>query len=209
MTAALLHIGTSSPAGIAIALATIFLFIFALSFAVGSVPEGGRRLSTAWVRRWFVASLPRLGIAGAFTAAAFIAAWAITGSDAETSPERTPGAAGSAICERPVPPLTNEPITRERLDDAIEAMRGVAEAAAEDDLEMARWLFLARAHDITHDMDPPLREVDEPLAIALCDAVLALEVEMVREPNLAVIAREADTAAALMVEAGERLGLSR
>jgi hypothetical protein len=67
--------------------------------------------------------------------------------------------------------------------------------------------FAGDAHNLTHDIDGPLRRIDPELGIDLCHGVLALEREFASEPDREVIATEAERTASLMEAAGAALGI--
>jgi hypothetical protein len=188
----LLHIGGASTAGVIVAVAVIFLMIFAMSFAFGAVPEGKRRFSRDWMVAWIRASLPRLVVAAAFSAA--IGAGAIVGGDSSN------GAA--ADCGRPLAPYTGNPVTPSRLLGAIAGMQNIADAAREGDISRAQTIFYTQdAHALTHDIDPILRDAAPDLGRRLCEQVIALENEMTGTPDATAVAVRADSIAAILQEA--------
>jgi hypothetical protein len=92
---------------------------------------------------------------------------------------------------------------------AIDETRGAALAAGTGDVSAARGHFFGTAHDLTHDIDPPLRALNAPLATELCKSVLSLENHLlgIPETNAANIAAEAQACADLLTRAGVALGL--
>ena len=196
-TVILLHVGGASTASIVVSIVVIFFFIFAISFAFGPIPEGGSRLSGDRVTAWFRASLPRLAVAGAF-AAALGAAGILLGDD----PGDDDNAANAATCDAPLAPYTGNPPTEDRLIAAADGWRSIAAAAREDDIDRVRALYYTTdAHNLTHDIDGPLREVDNDLAGDMCLAVIVIENQMLTGLDTEVIARESDRVAAFLDEA--------
>jgi hypothetical protein len=196
-TVILLHVGGASTASIVVSIVVIFFFIFAISFAFGPIPEGESRLSGGRFAAWFRASLPRLVVAGTF-AAALGAAGILLGDD----PGDDGNAANAANCDAPLAPFTGNPPTEDRLIAAADGWRGIAAAAREGDIDRVRALYYTTdAHNLTHDIDRPLREVDSDLARDMCLAVIVIENQMVTGLDTEVIAREADRVAAFLDEA--------
>lgn len=89
------------------------------------------------------------------------------------------GAPGG-LCEQPVGAVTSLPLTAERLTNAATALREMAEAIDDGrDVEAVTIFFERDGHNLTHDIDGPLREVDEQLAIKLCQEIVSIEVQLV------------------------------
>ena len=161
----LLH-AASTPAGAAVTVSVIFLLIFAMSFAFGSVPEGGRRFSGEWTRAWLRASIPRLIVAGIF--AGVVLAGALSYGNTSTQ--------AAINCDKSVPPLTGAAVDDPRLLVAINGLGQMVDAANNNDAERARTIWLTSdAHNLSHDGDGPLRKVASDLARSLCEKVVALE----------------------------------
>ena len=166
----LLHVA-STPAGVAVTVSVIFLLIFAMSFAFGSVPEGGRRFSREWGRAWLRASIPRLIVAGAFAGIVAAGALAYGGSS---------GTQAAINCDKGVAPLTGNAVTDARILMAISSLGEMSDAAANDDADRVRTVwFTSDAHNLMHDVDGPLRKNAPDFARSLCENVVALENEMV------------------------------
>lgn len=111
-------------------------------------------------------------------------------------------------CTYPVGAVTSEPLTQARLNLVKETYASVAEDAATDPIEELRARFGGDAHNLSHDIDGPLREADADLALALCHSVLALEREFAGEVDRGVIAAEAATTAGILEDAGVALGIA-
>ncbi len=175
----LLHVGATTPAGVAAVITVIFLLIFAMSFAFGPIPEGSGRLDKSWVRAWLRASLPRFAIAGAFAGAVLIGAlvWGSAGSSSASG------------CNNPLPPLTGTSITDARIVLAIQTLNDMATAADQGDRDRIRTLFFTEdAHNLSHDIDRPLRQLDDSLARQLCQNVIALENQIAGPVDPAAVA---------------------
>jgi hypothetical protein len=184
-----LHIGGASTASVIVSVFLIFFLLFAVSFAFGRIPEGGRRFSSAWIGAWFRASLPRLLVAGASAGALGLAA-VLLGNNPGGS-----ASAGSA-CRQPLAPLTGQAVSQTRLVAAVGGMEQIAEAAAAGAASRAQTLFFSLdAHNVTHDIDRPLRAADDGLARDLCLNVVVLETQMATTLDTEVIEREARTIA--------------
>ncbi|HEU4759093.1 MAG TPA: hypothetical protein VFT91_03830 [Dehalococcoidia bacterium] len=181
-----------------------FLFVFIASFTLGTLPEGTRRLSVAWLRAWFKASLPRLIVAAAFSVALFSLATLLGGGSSGGD------SAGSPACDSGLASLTGQAVTAARLQAAVSAMRQVADAAAAGDLDGAAARFYrGDTHNVTHDIDAPLRATNADLAKQLCLSVLVLERQFAGKRDRGVIAKQARTSAGLLERAGQQLGLGQ
>jgi hypothetical protein len=133
-------------------------------------------------------------------------------NDDPSLPSPTPSdalqpAATSDLCSTAIPALTSAGVTKERLDAAVGKMAEVRQSAHSGDAAAARAAFAGETHDITHDIDQPLRKVDTQLARDLCESVLSLEQQFAGTPDLQVVSLEARMSATLLEEAGGALGL--
>ncbi len=183
----LLHVGATTPAGVAAVIVVIFLLIFAMSFAFGPVPEGGGHFDKRWAGAWFRASAPRFLIAGAFAAAVLVGAllWGNAGSSS------------AAGCNGPLPPLTGTAITDARILLGIQALNDMAAAADNGDRDRVRTLFFTEdAHNLSHDIDRPLRQVAPDLARQLCQNVIAFENQIAGPVDPAVVSVQTKAIAA-------------
>jgi len=194
----ILHVGGASAVAVLVTIVAIFFLIFALSFAVGAVPEGQRRFSREWFAAWFRTSLPRLMIAGAFSVLLFVGS-ALSGSSSTTDAQ---------TCDSPLAPLTGQSVSDLRLTAAISGLRDIASAAREGNATAARSLFLTTdAHSVTHDIGGPLFSADRDLARTLCESVVGLENEIADELRPEVIAAHAESAASTLQVARATLDL--
>jgi hypothetical protein len=105
-----------------------------------------------------------------------------------------------------IPPLSDMPVTEARIDAAADNLQGLADAAESGDLALAQTLFFGETHNLTHDIDPPLRETDDQLATAFCDNILTLENELPAGMNIGVIQTSAENAADQLQQAKGVLG---
>ena len=194
----ILHIGGASTGAVLVTVVAIFFLIFAMSFAVGPVPEGERRFSSAWVAAWSRASLPRFIVAGTFAILLFAGSAASGG-----------GSSSDATCDAPLAPFTGQELSEGRLTSAVTTFGDIAANARAGDAEGARSLFIATdAHNFTHDVSPALFYADRDLSRALCQSVIDLENEIAGEVDAARIAEAADRIVAALQAARETLDLS-
>jgi hypothetical protein len=190
-----LHVGGASATSVLVSVVVIFFLVFAFSFAFGDIPSGESRFSREWLRAWGRVTLPRLIAAGLFSAALF-AGSSMFGNDGGD------GAANAAACDGPQAPLTGEAVTDARILLASESMAEIADAAASGDVSGAQALFYSLdAHNLSHDIDAPLRAADPDLARALCQRVVVLENQMAGILDAKVIEREARAIAGTMGDA--------
>ena len=101
-----------------------------------------------------------------------------------------------------------QPLTSERLAAAVAAFRETAEAARTGDVTGASVAFSGDAHNITHDIDGPLRSADPGLAVDICESVVKIERQFSTSADAVVIADEAETSAGFLEEAGRVLGIT-
>lgn len=190
----ILHIGGASAGTVLVTVLAIFFLIFAMSFAVGPVPEGKRRFSRPWVSAWARASAPRILIAGLFAGLLFTGS-ALSGgnqSDADIA----------AICERPLAPLTGNAVTEPRLVLAIDSMKSIEAAARNANTSQVQTLwYTTDAHNVSHDLDATIRLEHPSLASDLCESVIRLENEMAGDVRAEVIQTQAGKLAVFMEEA--------
>lgn len=131
----------------------------------------------------------------------------IATTSATPDPFTNPGAGGT-VCDHPVGSITDDPVTEERVRSAVARLEATAAAAEERDLTSTMSFFFGDAHDISHDIDGPLRDIDIELAKRLCASVLELEIQLAGRYDFEVIREEAVRSAALLTEAAEALRLS-
>ncbi|MFQ5472459.1 MAG: hypothetical protein ACE5FA_06200 [Dehalococcoidia bacterium] len=193
MTPPFLHIGGASAAGVVIILAAIFLLMFILSFAFWRGPQDHKRWSGPWLSAWARASAPRIAIAAIFSVGLFVASSLSGGGDDDAS--------GDTVCSRGLPALTSQPLTDARLAAGVDGLIRLQAAATDGDFELVRVIIFSDAHSVSHDIDATLRPLDSSLATDLCKSIVALELEIAGDMNVATIIDEAGNAARLMDEA--------
>ncbi len=81
----------------------------------------------------------------------------------------------SPACETPLAPLGQSEISSQGFEGEVAGLTRVISAASSGDLQVAEIAFFGDVHDFLHDIDGPLRSVDEKLARQLCDAGVSLE----------------------------------
>lgn len=117
-----------------------------------------------------------------------------------------PSAAGP--CQSPIGAVTSNPLTADRINAAAADLRQTAEVAATGDRDAATLVFFGDAHNISHDIDGPLRQVDNALVVNLCLSILALEEQFAAgQMDADVVSREAQNSAGLLEDAGRALGI--
>ncbi|TET95794.1 MAG: hypothetical protein E3J29_06300 [Dehalococcoidia bacterium] len=120
------------------------------------------------------------------------------------------GGGESSVCDRPLAPLGESEISQLGFQTEDADLARVIEAAEAGDLQAAQEAFFGDVHDFTHDVDQPLREVDEELAKELCEAVMTLEEELfATDPSTDAIAKHATRIRDLLRDAAEALGYAR
>src|SRR3972149_9605958 len=92
-----------------------------------------------------------------------------------------------AVCLVTIPALNAEPLTDSAFKAADSKLATVVELASGGDVDGAQAAFVG-PHALTHNVDGPLRQADEALAIRLCNEVVIMEKELVsnREPSVVV-----------------------
>ena len=83
------------------------------------------------------------------------------------------------------------------------------QAASAGNLPAAEDAFFGDVHGFTHNVDQPLRPVDEELARDLCESVIHIEEELAIERRVDVIATDAARIRALLRDAAGALGYAR
>jgi len=128
-------------------------------------------------------------------------------------PSRTPSATSpqptdtAGVCAAPIPAITSARVTTARFEGAVAKMNEVQQAADSGDEAAARAAFAGDTHDITHDIDMPLRAADPELARDLSESMLSLEQQFASTPDLQAVGAEAGIAAELVQESGRALDL--
>lgn len=201
MESVFLHVGGASTASVIISLVAIFFLMLIMSFAFWRGPQDEHRFSGPWFAAWIKASTPRIIVAAIFCTGLFFASYFSGGSDTEAQdPE---------ICSVGLAPITQQPITNERLAQGAEGLRELAGFARGGDFDRAQVLLRSDAHNITHDVDTALRPFDPDLARDLCRSIIQLENEMAEaEPDANTVVTQAERSASLIEEARTVLATS-
>ena len=119
------------------------------------------------------------------------------------------GGSGSNVCDNPLAPLGESDISELGFHAEDAGLARVVQAASEGDLEAAEAAFFGDVHDFTHNIDQPLREVDEALARELCGETIEIEEELAIGQRVSVIAGLATRMRELLQDAAEALGYAR
>jgi hypothetical protein len=114
-----------------------------------------------------------------------------------------------SYCDQPLGAVTDQQLTDTRLRDAADALREAATAFEEGRNEDAQALFYSDAHDVTHDIDGPLRAVDTTLAKKLCEEIVVIETQVATTgvTDAAPLVVAANAAADDIEAAGRALGI--
>ena len=119
------------------------------------------------------------------------------------------GGGGDSACDDPLPPLDDSDISQLGFQTEDAGLARVAQAATAGDLEAAESAFFGDVHNFTHNVDAPLREVDEELAIKLCEEITEIEEELAFGRRISVIAGRATRLREMIQDAAEALGYAR
>ncbi len=118
------------------------------------------------------------------------------------------GGAGSP-CDDPLVALGESEISQMGFQAEDAGLARVARAATAGNLEAAESAFFGDVHNFTHNVDAPLREVDEELAKEICEEVTKIEEELALDRRTSVIAGQATRIRELVQDAAEALGFAR
>ncbi len=118
------------------------------------------------------------------------------------------GGAGSP-CDDPLVALGQSEISQMGFQAEDAGLARVAQAAQAGDLDGVQSAFFGDVHNFTHNVDAPLREVNEELAKELCEEIVEIEDEFVMDQRLSVIAGQATRIRELVQDAAEALGFAR
>ena len=118
------------------------------------------------------------------------------------------GGAGSP-CDNSLASLGQSEISQMGFQAEDAGLARVALAATAGNLEAAESAFFGDVHNFTHNVDAPLREVDEDLAIKLCEEITKIEEELAFGRRVSVIAGQATRIRELVQDAAEALGFAR
>lgn len=118
------------------------------------------------------------------------------------------GGAGSP-CDNPLVALGESEISQMGFQAEDAGLARVVQAATAGDLEAAESAFFGDVHNFTHNVDAPLREVNEELAKELCERITEIEEELAFDRRISVIAGQATRIRELVQDAAEALGFAR
>ncbi len=122
------------------------------------------------------------------------------------------GGGGGSACDDPLPPLSDSDISQLGFQTEDVGLTRMAEATSVGNLDSATEFWYdddSQVHNFTHDVDAPLREVDEELAKKLCEAVISIEEELALDRRPSVVARQATRIRDILRDAAEALGFAR
>ena len=119
------------------------------------------------------------------------------------------GGGGGSACDEPLVALGQSEISQAGFQAEDAGLARVAQAATAGNLEAAESAFFGDVHNFTHNVDPPIREVNEELAKELCEGVTEIEEELALDRRIAVIAGQATRLRELIQDAAEALGFAR
>jgi hypothetical protein len=120
------------------------------------------------------------------------------------------GGSGSAVCDGPQVPQGESDISQLGFQAQDVGLSKVIQAASAGDLAAVEDAFYGDVHGFTHNVDQPLRPVDEDLARDLCETVIDIEEELLAEqPRVDAIGLQAARIQDMMRDAAEALGYAR
>lgn len=134
--------------------------------------------------------------------AALVIAAAGCGGDGSSGTTETP----FVDCGASLAPITDEPVTASSFQTADQGLATVIELAIGNRAGDAKEAFFAQVHDLSHDIDRPLRQVDQSLAVQLCDEIVAMEQQFGQTtPNIAVLVAKATSLRQFFIDAAQAL----
>ncbi len=119
------------------------------------------------------------------------------------------GGSGNSTCDRALPALGESEISQLGFQTEEVGLTRMIQAATVGNLEEAESAFFGDIHNFTHNVDAPLRAVDEPLATELCEAVIQIEEELAFDRRVDRVAIEATRIRDHLRDAAEALGYAR
>lgn len=120
----------------------------------------------------------------------------------DSAPDDTP----FEVCLRTVPALTADPLTDADFEEADAFLSAAIQQAKAGDVDGAQAAFV-QPHTLTHNVDGPLRLVDEATAIRLCDEVVVMEEELVTGRDPSVVEEQARRIQEALAAAATALGM--
>ena len=116
---------------------------------------------------------------------------------------------GNNACDNALPPLGRSDISQAGFQAEDAGLAKVIQAASAGNLPAAEDAFFGDVHNFTHNVDPPLRPIDEEMARDLCETVIHIEEELAIDRRVDVIASDAARIRALLQDAAVALGYVR
>ena len=116
---------------------------------------------------------------------------------------------GNNACDNALPPLGRSDISQAGFQAEDAGLAKVIQEASAGNLPAAEDAFYGDVHGFTHNVDQPLRPVDEELARDLCESVIHIEEELAIDRRVDVIATDAARIRALLRDAAGALGYAR
>jgi len=116
---------------------------------------------------------------------------------------------GNNACDNALPPLGRSDISQAGFQAEDAGLAKVIQEASAGNLPAAEDAFFGDVHNFTHNVDQPLRPVDEELARDLCESVIHIEEELAIDRRVDVIATDAARIRALLRDAAGALGYAR
>ncbi len=119
------------------------------------------------------------------------------------------GGDGGSTCDRQLPPLGSSEISQRAFDEEDDALTRVITLLNTSDRDGAESTFFGPVHNFTHNIDPPVRQKDEALAKALCEAVVIVENSIALDRASSQVAAEIQDMQDLIRDTAEALGYDR
>ena len=116
---------------------------------------------------------------------------------------------GNNACDNALPPLGRSDISQAGFQAEDAGLARVIQAASAGNLPAAEDAFFGDVHNFTHNVDPPLRPINEEMATDLCETVIHIEEELAIDRRVDVIASDAARIRALLQDAAVALGYVR
>jgi len=119
------------------------------------------------------------------------------------------GGGANNACDFALAPLGKSEISQAGFQAEDAGLAKVIQAASAGDLQAVEDAFYGTVHNFTHNVDPPIRAVNEGLAKDLCNSVIHIEEELVVGQRIDVIATDAARIRELLRDGAEALGYAR
>jgi hypothetical protein len=119
------------------------------------------------------------------------------------------GGGGGGGCDEPLAPLGSSQIKQETFDEVDVGLTNVLVLLEAGDRAGAEAAFYGPVHNFTHNVDPPLREVNEDLAKDLCRQVLDVENALSSRASDAEVAAIVASIQLILRDGAEELGYTR